>query len=230
MKTWCHKLYLCSINPKHMFALTKINYNQDVFFLLAIISFLLLALIKGLYWKHSRLFFLGVFAQRYSNQYLREDNAFTERVNFLTFLFMVINFTLIILKLKEISDFGNIALMLILVSSFFLLKKTIILLLGFLFKASDLAKLTVFFSFLFDKTFGFVLFPIAILLYFFSFDISSFLLSACLFLAIVFLIFKLFSLWKIGVGSFGLPQVYIFLYLCILEIFPLLILGKGVFY
>ena len=173
---------------------------------------------------------MGVLAQRYSNQYLREDNAFTERVNILTFLFMVINFTLIISKYKEISDFRNIVLILILVISFFLLKKIIVILLGFLFKLSDLARLTVFFSFLFDKTLGFILFPIAILLYFFSFDISSFLLVVCLFLSAGFLTFKLFSLWKIGVGSFGLSQVYIFLYLCFLEIFPLLILGKGVFY
>jgi len=213
-----------------MFALTKINYNQDIFFLLAITSFLLLALIKGLYWKHSRLFFMGVFAQRYSNQYLREDNAFTERVNLLTFLFMAINFTLILSKLQEISDFSNIILVFSFVISFFLFKKTIIILLGLLFKVVDLAKLTVFFSFLFDKTLGFVSFPIAILLYFFSFDISSYLLLACLFLAILFLIFKLFWLWKIGVSSFGLSKVYIFLYLCLVEIFPLLILGKGVFY
>ena len=213
-----------------MFALTKIDYNQDVFFLLLIVSFLLLALIKGLYWKHSKLFFMGVFAQRYSNQYLREDNAFTERVSLLTFLLMLINFTLIIVKFQEEKNLYGIILVFLFVLGFFLFKRTIILLLGQLFKVSDLARLAVFFSFLFDKTLGFILFPLVVLLFFFSFDISSFLLVVCLSLSVGFLILKLFWLWKIGVSSFGLSQVYIFLYLCLLEIFPLLFLGKGVFY
>ena len=34
---------------------------------------------------------MGTFAQRYANQYLREENVFTERVNFLTFLLLAVN-------------------------------------------------------------------------------------------------------------------------------------------
>ncbi len=213
-----------------MFALTKIHYNQDSFFLLLIVSFLLVALIKGLYWKHARLLFMGVFAQRYANQYLREDNAFTERVNLLTFLLMAINFTLIIAKVQSVIKLDRIALIFSLVILFFIFKRIIITLFGALFKVRDLAKLAVFFSFLFDKTLGFILFPLVVFLYFFSFDISSFLLVVCLSLTIGVLILKLFWLWKIGASSFGLSQVYIFLYLCLLEIFPLLFLAKGVFY
>jgi hypothetical protein len=213
-----------------MLALTKIMYNQDVFFLLVIVSFLLIALIKGMYWKHAKLFFMGVFAQRYANQYLREDNAFTERVNLLTFLLMAINFTLIIVKFQAVIDLWRIGLVFSLVVLFFLLKLIVINFFGALFKVKDLAKLAVFFSFLFDKTLGFVLFPLVVFIYFFSFDISSVLLGFSLFLGLFFLILKLFWLWKIGANSFGLSQVYIFLYLCTLEIFPLLFLGKGVFY
>ena len=91
-----------------MLALTNISYNQDAFFILVLLSFLLIALIKGMYWKHAKLFFMGVFAQRYANQYLREENAFTERVNFLTFLLMAINFTLIITKFQAVIDLPTI--------------------------------------------------------------------------------------------------------------------------
>ena len=213
-----------------MSALSKIVYNQDVFFILVLVSFLLIALIKGVYWKHAKLFFMSVFAQRYANQYLREGNAFTERVNLLTFLLMAINFTLIIAKLQAIINLWTIISVFSLVALFFLFKLIFIKFLGFLFKVKDIAKLTIFFSFLFDKTLGFVLFPLAVGIYFFRFDISSALLVVSSFLFIIFLILKLFWLWKIGTNSFGFSQVYIFLYLCILEIFPLLLLGKGVFY
>jgi hypothetical protein len=210
--------------------LSKIMYNQDIFFILILASFLLIAIIKGVYWKHAKLFFMGVFAQRYANQYLREENAFTERVNLLSFLLMCINFTLIIAKIQAIIDFELIILLFCLVGLFFLLKIIIIKLLGLLFKVKDLTKLAVFFSLLFDKTLGFVLFPLVVVIYFFSFDISSVILIVSLLLFLIFLLLKLFWLWKIGINSFGLSRVYIFLYICILEIFPLLLLGKGVFY
>ena len=212
-----------------MLALTNISYNQDAFFILVLLSFLLIALIKGMYWKHAKLFFMGVFAQRYANQYLREENAFTERVNFLTFLLMAINFTLIITKFQAVIDLPTIVSVFFLVLLFFLLKLILIKLLGFFFKVKDLAKLAIFFSLLFDKTLGFVLFPLVVVIYFFSIDISSTVLMISLGLFIILFMLKLFWLWKIGTNSFGLSQVYIFLYLCSIEIFPLLLLVKGIF-
>ena len=212
-----------------MLALTNISYNQDAFFILVLLSFLLIALIKGMYWKHAKLFFMGVFAQRYANQYLREENAFTERVNFLTFLLMAINFTLIITKFQAVIDLWKIVSVFFLVLLFFLLKLILIKLLGFFFKVKDLAKLAIFFSLLFDKTLGFVLFPLVVVIYFFNIDISSTMLMISLGLFMILFMLKLFWLWKIGTNSFGLSQVYIFLYLCTIEIFPLLLLVKGIF-
>ena len=212
-----------------MLALTNISYNQDAFFILVLLSFLLIALIKGMYWKHAKLFFMGVFAQRYANQYLREENAFTERVNFLTFLLMAINFTLIITKFQAVIDLPTIVSVFFLVVLFFLLKLILIKLLGFFFKVKDLAKLAIFFSLLFDKTLGFVLFPLVVVIYFFSVDISSSLIIISMGLFMILFMLKLFWLWKIGTNSFGLSQVYIFLYLCSIEIFPLLLLVKGIF-
>ena len=213
-----------------MLALTKIAYSQDVFFILVLLSFFLVALIKGVYWKHARLLFMGVFAQRYANQYLREDNAFTERVNLLTFLLMTINFTLIIAKFQAIIDLWRVISIFFLVALFFLLKLILIKFLGFLFKIQDLSKLGIFFSLLFDKTLGFILFPLVVIIYFFVFNISSALLLVSFVLFVICLILKLFWLWEIGINLFGLSRVYIFLYLCTLEIFPLLLLGKGFFY
>ena len=212
-----------------MLALTNISYNKDAFFILVLLSFLLIALIKGMYWKHAKLFFMGVFAQRYANQYLRQENAFTERVNFLTFLLMAINFTLIITKFQAVIDLLTIVSVFFLVVLFFLLKLIIIKILGFFFKVKDLAKLAIFFSLLFDKTLGFVLFPLVVVIYFFSIDISSTMLMISLVLFMTLFILKLFWLWKIGTNSFGLHQFYIFLYLCSIEIFPLLLLVKGIF-
>ncbi len=198
--------------------------------MLILTSFLLIAILKGYYWKHAKLLFMGVFAQRYANQFLREENAFTERVNAITFFLMSINFTLIILKITQSFEILSVGLILVYVSGFFLFKMGLIKLLGFILKTKDLSKLAVFFSMLFDRTLGFLLFPLVVLLYFFSFEVSTIVLVISFVLFLILILMKLFWFWKIGTNSFGLPLFYIFLYLCTLEIFPLLILGKGVFY
>lgn len=213
-----------------MIALTKPIFNQDIIVVLLTVSFLLIAILKASYWKHAKLLFMGVFAQRYANQYLREENAFTERVSFITFLLMSINISLIILKLipetsvlETFSLIGGVML-------FFILKIGLILLLGSIFRLKDIAKLGIFFSFIFDRAFGFFLFPLVILLYFFAFNITPFVMLIVAIVFIILLLLKLFWLWKIGTNAFGLSHFYIFLYLCALEISPLLFLGKGVVY
>tara|TARA_B100000767_G_scaffold199867_1_gene186826 strand:+ start:201 stop:842 length:642 start_codon:yes stop_codon:yes gene_type:complete len=213
-----------------MIALIKTIFNQDLIFVLLTISFLLIAMLKSYYWKHSKLLLMGVFAQRYANQYLREENAFTERVNFITFLLMTINISLIIPKLIPLTSSFNAFSLIFGVMFFFVVKIGLILLLGNIFGVKDIAKLGVFFSFLFDRALGFFLFPLLVVLYFFSYDISDFVMSVAIIIFALLFLLKLFWLWKIGTNAFGLSHFYIFLYLCTLEISPLLFLGKGVFY
>jgi len=213
-----------------MIALTKPFFNQDIIFVLLSISFLLIAVLRASYWKHAKLLFLGVFAQRYANQYLREENAFTERVNFITFLLMSINFSLISLKfIPQISLLG-VVFLIGSVMLFFILKIGAILFFGKIFMLQDVAKLGIFFSFLFDRALGFFLFPLVVILYFFTFDITITLFAVICIVCVLLLLLKLFWLWKIGTKSFGFSQGYIFLYLCALEISPLLFLAKRGFY
>ena len=213
-----------------MIALTKPFFNQDIIFVLLTISFLLIAILRASYWKHAKLLFMGVFAQRYANQYLREENAFTERVNFITFLLMTINFSLILLKFIPQTSLLEVAFLIGIVMLFFILKIGIMLFFGKIFMVQDVAKLGVFFSFLFDRSLGVFLFPLLVMLYFFTFDIT---ITLCIIISIVcalLLLLKLFWLWKIGTNAFGLSKLFFFLYLCMLEISPILLLGKGVFY
>lgn len=213
-----------------MIALTNPIFNQDIIFILLTISFLLIAILKAYYWKHTKLLLMGVFAQRYANQFLREENVFTQRVNFITFLLMIINFSVITLKVMPKDSILEVLALIALVGFFFLIKIGLMLSLGNIFRLKDIARLGIFFSFLFDRSLGFFLFPCTIILYFFPFEISSTVLVVIAAITTIFLALKLFWLWKIGTKSFGFPKSYIFLYLCMVEISPLLLLGRGVFY
>ena len=213
-----------------MIALTNPIFNQDIIFILLTISFLIIAILKAYYWKHTKLLLMGVFAQRYANQFLREENVFTQRVNFMTFFLMIINFSVIILKFIPKASILEVLALIVFAGFFFVIKIGLMLLLGSIFRMKDMARLGIFFSFLFDRSLGFFLFPFIVALYFFPFDISSILLFVISSITAILLALKLFWLWKIGTKSFGFSKSYIFLYLCTLEISPLLLLGKGVVY
>ena len=164
-----------------------------------------------------------------ANKFLREDNAFTERVNFITFCLMAINFSVIIIKLTLVTSLFKISILISAVIFFYLLKIVFMKIFGNIFMLRELTKLGIFFSFLFDRVLGIFLFPLVVMLYFFSFEITSILFLLIFIVIIIILTLKLFWLWKIGTKAFGLSHFYIFLYLCSLEIFPVFLLAKGLF-
>jgi hypothetical protein len=90
--------------------------------------------------------------------------------------------------------------------------------------------LGVYFSFLFDRVMGVILFPIVVLLFFSPINSSPILLVFSVVIIALFLLIKIFWLWKIGIGGFGLSRYYLFLYICTLEILPLLVFTKVAFY
>ena len=211
-----------------MLALSKTVINYEAVFILILTSFFLVTILKAYYWKYSKLLFKGVIAQRYANQFLREDNALTERVDFITYSVMIINFSLIINFLGDKIDFGIFGLLL-LVFLFYLLKMILFKCLSSVFMIKTLGKLAVFFSFLFDRVLAIIIFPIVVLLYFFSFDIGKVLIFFVFLLCGLIFIIKIYWLWKISTKSFGLPYFYIFLYLCTLEIFPILLVFEELY-
>lgn len=213
-----------------MIAAPNLIFNQDIVFIFLTISLLLIGVLKSFYWKHTKLLLAGVFAQRYVNQFLREENAFTERVNFITFFLMIINFSILIFKYTINQTIFEVLKLITLIALFYCIKILVMLLLGYVFKMKDIAKLAIFFSLLFDKVLGFVLFPFIVILYFFPFEIAQTIIHAIATIFSILLLLKIFWLCRLGAKSFGFSAFYIFLYLCGLEIFPLLILAKGTVY
>ena len=207
-----------------------ITNDKTLVFFLILSSFLFCGILRAFYWKHTRLMLIAPFQFRYASQYLRQDNVFTERVNWISFVILFINFSLIFILSKHQFFFDKIYFTVFLLLSFYLLKFMIIKFIGKLIFADEISRLTVFYSFLSDKAFAICITPLILILYFFSFTLDIYILFLILFVSICFLLFKLYWLWKVGINYFGLSAVYIFLYLCILEIYPFVFFTKGFFY
>ena len=209
---------------------TQIEIDNFLVFSLLTLSFFLIGILRAYYWKHTKLLILASFRYRYASQYLRQDNAFTERVNWITFIVLLINFSLLFLYKNNSIYLLEFIIIFSSISSYYLLKFLVIKFLGKLLYIHDVTRLTVFFSYLSDKSLAIIIFPLILVLYFLAFDINLILINLVFIVGLIFLLFKSFWIWRVGTNSFGISSFYIFLYLCILELPPFVLITKGFFY
>ena len=204
--------------------------GNNLSFIILTISLCIIGVLYAFYNKYSKELVLSAFGQRYANQYLRDENVFKRTVNILFNLLMIINLSFFIWSVSpsENYDFTQFLKIIIYTISYYLLKFICIWFLGHLLKMNQIANIALFFTTLFDKVFALFTFPILVLFHFYVSDITDqSILIICSFL-IIFFVLKIFWTLKIGIKSFGLSRFYLFLYICILEFFPLVLLYRGI--
>ena len=204
--------------------------DNNLSFIILTISLCIIGVLYAFYNKYSKELVLSAFGQRYANQYLRDENVFKRTVNILFNLLMIINLSFFIWSVSssENYDFTQFLKIIIYTILYYLLKFICIWFLGHLLKMNQIANIALFFTTLFDKVFALFAFPILVLFHFYVSDITDqTTLIICSFL-IIFFVLKIFWTLKIGIKSFGLSRFYLFLYICILEFFPLVLLYRGI--
>ena len=204
--------------------------GNNLSFIILTISLCIIGVLYAFYNKYSKELVLSAFGQRYANQYLRDENVFKRTVNILFNLLMIINLSFFIWSVSssENYDFTQFLKIIIYTILYYLLKFICIWFLGHLLKMNQIANIALFFTTLFDKVFALFAFPILVLFHFYVSDITDqTTLIICSFL-IIFFVLKIFWTLKIGIKSFGLSRFYLFLYICILEFFPLVLLYRGI--
>ena len=202
--------------------------GHNISFVFLTISFGMIGYLYAFHNKYAKEFILSAFGQRYANQYLRDDNVFKRRVSILFSFLMILNISFFIWSTEEteqnnLSYLGKILLFTI---TYYLIKYLVIWFLGYLLKMKQISTIAVFFTTLFDKVFALFSFPFLIVFHFFSTDIAGFSEVSIFSILILFFTLKIFWVITIGIKSFGLSSFYLFLYICILEFFPLLLLYR----
>ena len=205
---------------------------QNVSFILLSIAFGIIAILFAYHKKYAKELVLSVISQRYANHYLRDDNVFKRRTNILFTLLMILNISFCIwsslnyYKETNLSFFSTFFY----VSLYYSIKYISILLLGFLIHMKQIALLTQFFTSLFDKVLSLMLFPILLFFHFYVTDLKDELIILILIFFVLFFMLKIFWILKIGIKSFGLSRFYLFLYICILELFPLVLIFREIIF
>jgi hypothetical protein len=205
---------------------------QNISFIFLSISFCIIGVLYAFHKKYTKNFVLCAFGQRYANQYLRDDNVFKRRVNILFSTLMILNISLSIWSFKLSEQAGLISLIRIIlfVALYYVVKYILIWFLGVLLKMKQISEIALFFTTLVDKVFALFIFPILVLFHFFILDVKGYSTILLFSFLLIFFLLKIFWTLKIGIKSFGLSRFYLFLYICILEFFPLLLLYRGIIF
>jgi hypothetical protein len=177
--------------------------------------------------------FISVFSLQEAKQLFREEFKLTKRMS----LFLAIGFVLVTafliqitnryfgLILSEQSNLNQYLFFIAVICIMYLIKFLVNYILAFISSNNDLGKEYMFNVFVYSQTIGIILFPFIVCLQFTKYPTELFLYPALVICA-SFYALRMFRGFIISVTEQNIGILYIFLYLCALEILPLLVLIK----
>ncbi len=201
---------------------------------LILISFLSLAVAKFFYPGRVSMLIRSVFGLRYFIQVDKENMILSETASYLLKLNYLIGISLLIMQTLLYFDatlpWGHLhpaftyALIFVATALFYVLKRLLISYLGWLFHARKAGKAYFNNVFVFNHVIGMMLLP---LLFYQAFNPLSHALIAAWALLLLFNVYKVVRGAILGHTHTDFSVYYLFLYLCGVELAPLLLLGKA---
>ena len=222
-----------SLSPIHPGPLPINRQSADWMTLVFIVCLFIIAWIQTFYPKRLQQIFRAAAQQHFVNQMEREGNLLRERITLgLGFIYYLLTSMFIFQLCSEykflptgINNFTFTSIIFATILLYQLLKSLLVYLSGIIFNTSESARNYQLNTLLFNHIIGIVLFPVVVLAFYWNSQV-------CLTFGIVsvsfILLYRLFRGVVIGLSNKNYNLFYLFLYLCTLEILPLLLLFKVV--
>jgi Domain of unknown function (DUF4271) len=209
------------------------QYQPDWILGLLLLCFILLAWVQVFYRRRLRQILTAPFSKRFLSQLVRDGDLFSERIAVATGFIYLVSTSLFLYQLYELAllkDAGKLlqgftlfAMISIFVLGFWVLKIGLIRFLSFIFRTRQTTREYLLNILIFNILTGIFLLPLLIFVLY---------LKSVMFLWVCMIIFALFFLFRfvrgllIGISITKFSYLFLFVYLCSLEILPLLILIK----
>ena len=177
--------------------------------------------------------FASVFSLQEAKQLLREEFKLTKRISILLAItyILVIGFLVQLINqyfgliLKEYSSIKQFLFFTSVLSLMYFVKFLVNYVLAFISSNVELGKEYIFNIFIFSQTMGVILFPFIVCIEYIKYPPEWFLYPA-LIICGGFYVLRMLRIFIISASEQNIGILYIFLYLCALEILPLLVLIK----
>jgi len=222
-----------NLTTKHSSPLSIAHQSTDWITLIFVLCLFVLAWIQSSYSKRLSQIYQAVAQPHHMNQLEREGNLFKERITLgLSFIYYTVTAVFVFLIFREytevpvgLSDISFTGIILTVLFILQMLKSGIVYLTGIIFDTREAARQYQLNILIFNDIIGITLFPIAITAFYWN---SILLLTFGIVIVSLLLIYRLFRGILTGLENKSYNLFYLFLYLCTLEILPLLLIFKAI--
>ena len=223
------------LTPKNQ---TPVPINNGNPFWLIYVLILLIAgftWVKVYYYRTLEQIITSFFSKTIANQVVRDENLLLQKASFLLTTIFYLVITLFLYELNNLysflpdffgSGFSRILILGVLVSLVYSIKFIVLKLTGIIFHLDKAFSTYIFNIFLIHNLLGILLIPVVIALAFTTTAIAIILFKISLLIVIILFIFRLIRGVMIGLSLPGFSAFYLILYICGLEIAPLLVFIK----
>jgi hypothetical protein len=198
--------------------------------LILVLGFAMIAWVRLFFWRRLQMIFKAVFARNFANQLIREGNLFNERPGLILYIvylmvMAMLAYQSLVLFNVELSFPGWITYLLLVgfFTALWFFKLTLVNALSILFNTRDHSRILLANMYLYNLFTGIILLPLVSIMSFAQ-PLIAFYISLA-FIGFIYSL-RLFRLAMTGIGIIKFSVFHLILYLCTLEILPLIVLAK----
>lgn len=222
-----------NLQPVNEMAVNKVVDTADWLIGIFLLIFILLAWIRVYHIKRLNQLFQAFLYRLHAHNVVRASESLITRISLALNGIFVLSLSVFIyqlmlynqVNLSVSSQVSPFVIILAVVFILYPLKALLVKMLGWVFKSPEMVAEYTFNIFLLNKMLGLALIPITLLLAYLSFGQMILINMGITLIALSFL-YRLYRGYYIGRVSSRLSQFYIFLYLCTLEILPLVVTAR----
>lgn len=197
--------------------------SHDWVFIFLLINLAYLAYLKFKDVEKFLLVFKAPFSKKYTNQFIRQESRLSEKLFLLPLFSALLSMVVVSTSDYNLSEFFYYFLV---VLAILFVKYLFIQYLAVLFKKKYLFEEIIFHSFLYERFIGLVLLPLFLSFTFSDFS-KEFILNIVTVFLFLMLVYKLSRMTYYSFFNTSFSKAHIIIYLCTLEILPVIILSKN---
>jgi hypothetical protein len=208
----------------------EVSHNPFWVPMILVLAFIMIAWVKLFFWRRLQMIFKAVFARNFANQLIREGNLFNERPGLVLFIVYLMVMAMLVyqsLPLFHVEPSFPYWILYLLLAGFFValwfFKLALVKALSVLFNTREHSRMLLANMYLFNIFIGIVLLPLVSIM---SFTDPLWALYISLILIAFVYSMRLIRLAMTGRAIIKFSVFHLILYLCTLEILPLIVLAK----
>lgn len=223
------------LKPENSLPVAASRETPDWLFFVLFLVIALLTWLKVFYRKNVMQIFEAFFSNTIANQIVRDENILVQRASVLLTITFNLAAALLLYLLSEIYDwqvpyagsgFSKFIIFALLISFAYTAKFIVLKVSGFLFRIDKPIATYIFNIFIINNVLGILLLLLVIGLAYLPSTVTTYLIAAAAMFVCFAYIYRFLRGLVIGFSYNSFSNIYLFLYLCALEIAPLLIIIK----